>query len=809
MHSGFLLDLRFGWRLLRRNPETTIAAVIAMALAIGVAGTMFSVVNAILIQPLPFSEPQSLIGIWHIDGRNTTTWRPTSAANFLDWSKTNRSFESIGAAVNTSRTLTSFDDPETPLMQLVSRGYFDTLGVRPLLGRTFSSEDDRYGANAVMLLSYELWQRRFAGDLSIVGKSTNLDNVSYEVIGVMPQGFDNPIFGLTEKPQVWLPLRHPATGGDRRNNDHFVIARLKKGVSMPEAQDDILRISAAIAEQFPDTNRNVTARVAPLKEIIVRDVRGAVWFLLGSVLLVVLIASANVAHLQLSRSIERGREFAVRRALGASTGRVIRQLLSESVVFMILCALPGLLLTLWGTRVVGKLIPAGLNIPQFEFQMDLNVAVFTLLISLLPAVLLGLVPAIHAGRAQIVKGLGGMTRSAGSASANRFQKMLVVGEAALSLALLVGAALMLQSFRNLEGLDQGFDPSQTLTFRVSTRGAEYQPNERKQRFFKELHDRFSAIPGITAVGAAQSHPFYPQFALTTALPEGRPVPEPGKELRLTALRCTPQYLPAMRIQLLRGRLLDDSDGNMRTPVALVSVKAARLLWANEDPIGKRVALGASPSVLREVVGLVADVRSDRFPPEPQPTLYLPVEQDVVPAALAYVLRTNGEPMHFLEAVRKEVAQVDRSMPVYLARSMEEIIAGLDWRTRFVTSLLSIFSGLAVMLSLTGTYAALSYVVSQRAREIGVRVALGASRRDVMGMVAGQGLRLALTGSIVGVTASLALSRLLASLLYGVGATDALTLAAAATLVIVASVVASAIPAWRASRVDPLIAIRSE
>jgi putative ABC transport system permease protein len=808
MYPGFLLDLRFGWRLLRRNLETTISAILTMSLAIGVSGTMFSVVNAILVQPLPFNQPDRLVGVWHIDGRNAATWRPTSAATFLDWSKSTKSFESIGAAVNTSRTLTSFDDPETPLMQVVSQGYFDTIGVRPLLGRTFSSEDDRIGANAVMILSYELWQRRFGADASVIGSATNLDNVSHQIIGVMPEGFDNPIFGLPEKPQVWIPLRHPETGLDRRGNDHFVIARLKEGVTLHEAQDDVARISASIAEQYPDTNRNVTARVAPLKEIIVRDVRSAVWFLLASVLLVVLIASANVAHLQLSRSIERAREFALRRALGAGTARVIRQLLSESLVLMVLCAVPGMLLTLWGTRAVGLLIPSGLNIPSFEFRMDLNVILFTLGISFLPAVLLGLIPAVHAG-SQIVKGLGGMARSAGASGANRIQKVLVVAEAALSLTLLVGAALMLQSFRNLERLDQGFDSRQSLTFRVSTRGAEYQSNESRQRFFNELGDRFAAIPGVTAVGAAQSHPFYPQFALTTALPEGRPVPEPGKELRLTALRCSPQYLPTMKISLLRGRGLENTDENLRTPVALVSVKAAKLLWGNDDPIGKRVALGSSPEVLREVVGIVADVRSDRFPPVPQPALYLPLEQDDAPAALAYVLRTNGEPLHYLEAVRKEVAQVDRSMPVYLVRSLEEIVEGLDWRTRFVTSLLSIFSALAVMLSVTGAYAALSYVVSQKTREIGVRVALGASRADVMRMVASQGLRLAAVGTGIGVLASLALSRLLSSLLFGVGAFDRLTLAAAAILTLLVSLVASSIPAWRASRVDPLIAIRTE
>ncbi|MEK6286962.1 MAG: ABC transporter permease [Acidobacteriota bacterium] len=807
--SGWLSDVRFGLRLLRRNPEVTVVAVLAMSIAIGVAGTVFSVANAVLIQPLPFSDPERLVAIWQIDPANAALWRPVAAGNYADWQRMSQSFDKIGAAVSISKTLTSFDEPDTPLMQTVSAGYFDTLGVQPMMGRTFAPEEDRPGARAVMVMSYELWQRRFGEDRNILGRTTELDGVPYEIIGVMPAEFDNPIFGLTVRPDAWLPLALNQSGLDRRGNDHVVVARLANGVTLSQAQQELTRISQELKQQYPDTNQNSAALVAPLKESVVRGVRPAVLLLMGAVLFVLLIASSNVAHLLLTRSVAREREFALRRALGAGTLRLLRQLVIESLLLMMLCAGPGLLLTIWGTESVGMLIPTGLNIPHFDFRVDRNVILFTLAISVLPGIVLGLIPALYARRVSIVSGLAGTGRATGSPSSRRMQRFLVIAETALSLALLVGAGLMVQSFRNLQRLDQGFDSDNLLTFRVSTRGAAYKDSEQRQRFFKEIRDRFAAIPGVQSVGGAQFHPFYPQFGLTTVMVEGQPVPEPGKEPRATAIRSTPDYFSAMKIPLLQGRLFTENDTAGTPSVAVISAKMARQLWGAEDPLGKRVAIGSNRNILRQVVGIVGDVRTDSFPPDPQPTLYLPLEQDTAPAAFAYVLRTTSNPLAFTEAAAKEVRAVDRAMPVYLVRSMEDIVSGLDWRTRFVMSLLAIFSVLSLLLAVTGIYAALSYVVSQQTREIGIRMALGAEKSQVLKLVLGQGVKLALTGVVIGLIASFAMTRLMASLLFNTSATDPLTLGGVALLLALVALLACYLPARRAAKVDPIIALRYE
>jgi len=807
--TGLLSDLRFGLRLLGRNLEVTLVAILAMAVAIGVAGTMFSVVNTVLIQPLPFGQPERLVAIWQVDPNSTATWRPAAAGNYADWRRMSRSFEKVGAAVNISKTLTSFDEPDTPLMQSVSSGYFDALGVSPLLGRTFTPEEDRPGASKVAVLSYELWQRRFGGDRNILGQTTELDGLPHEIIGVMSAEFDNPIFGLTERPQVWLPMALAENGLDRRGNDHFVVARLAGGVTINQAQQELTRISEEIKEQYPDTNRNTVALVAPLKEGVVRGVRLAVLLLLGAVLFVLLIASSNVAHLLLTRSVARKREFAVRQALGAGAGRLLRQLVIESLLLMLLCAVPGLLLTIIGTRSVGLLIPTGLNIPRFNFQVDSYVVLFTLAISLLPGIVLGLIPGLYARRINLVSGLVGTARATGSPSSRRLQKVLVVAEIALALALLISAGLMAQSFRNLQRLDQGFNPDNVLTFRVSTRGAQYRDSQQRQRFFKEIRDRLATIPGVLSVGASQFHPFYPQFGITTLMIEGQPVPEAGKEPRLTAIRVTPDYFTAMQIPLLQGQLFTENDTDMSSPVVVISAKMARQLWGDEEAIGKRIKIGNSLDVWRQVIGIVGDVRTDSFPPDPQATVYVPVEQDTAPAAIAYVLRTRVNPLTFTEAAKKEVWSVDRAMPVYLVRSMEETVSAMDWRTRFVMSLLAIFSVLSLLLAVTGIYAALSYVVSQRTREIGIRMALGANRSDVQKLVIKQGMKLAFAGVIIGAVASLAMTRFLASLLFGVSASDPVIFISIALLLVLVALAACWIPARRATKVDPMIALRYE
>lgn len=807
--SGWLSDIRFGLRLLRRNPEVTIIAVLAMAIAIGVAGTVFSVANAVLIQPLPFNDPERLVAVWQVDPQNPELWRPAAAGNYDDWRRMSQSFEKAGAAINISKTLTSFDEPDTPLMQTVSTGYFDALGVQPMMGRTFLPEEDRPRARAVMVMSYELWQRRFGGDRNILGRTTELDGAPYEIIGVMPRGFDNPIFGLTVSPEAWLPLALTDSGLDRRGNDCYVVARLAGGVTINQAQQELSRISEGLTQQYPDTNKNIVALVAPLKESVVRGVRPAVLLLMGAVLFVLLIASSNVAHLLLTRSVGREREFALRQALGAGTFRLARQLVTESLLLMMLCALPGLLLTIWGTESVGALIPTGLNIPHFDFRVDRNVILFTLAISVLPGIVLGLIPALYARRVNIVSGLAGTGRATGGPGSRRLQRLLVIAETALSLALLVGAGLMVQSFRNLQRLDQGFDPDNLLTFRVSTRGAAYKGSEQRQRFFKDLQDRFAGIPGVQSAGASQFQPFYPQFGLTTVTLEGQPAPEPGKEPRATAIRTTPEFFNAMKIPLVEGRLFTENDNADAPLVALVGSKMARQLWGAEDPVGKRLAIGNNRGVMRQVVGVVGDVRTDALPPEPQPTMYLPLEQDTAPAAFAYVVRTTSNPMSYLQAATEEVRAVDRAMPVYLVRTMADIVSGMDWRTRFVMSLLAIFSVLSLLLAITGIYAAVSYVVSQQTREIGIRMALGAQKREVLKMVLANGMMLTFIGVVIGLLAAVALTRLMSSLLFGVTAYDPVTFISISLLLAAVTLVACYVPARRATKIDPLVALRHE
>jgi putative ABC transport system permease protein len=580
-------------------------------------------------------------------------------------------------------------------------------------------------------------------------------------------------------------------------------------VTLDQAQQELTRISEEIKEQYPDTNRNTAALIAPLKEGVVRGVRLAVLLLLGAVLFVLLIASSNVAHLLLTRSVARKREFAVRQALGAGASRLLRQLVIEGLLLMLLCAVPGLLLTIWGTRSVGLLIPTGLNIPRFNFQVDSYVILFTLAISLLPGIVLGLVPGFYARRINLVSGLTGTARATGGPGSRRLQKVLVIAEIALALALLISAGLMAQSFRNLQRLDQGFNPDNVLTFRVSTRGAEYRDSQRRQRFFKEINDRLATIPGVLSVGASQFHPFYPQFGTATLMLEGQPMPEPGKEPRVTAIRITPDYFTAMKMPLLQGRQFTEDDSAASLPVIVISAKMARQLWGDEDAIGKRLKIGNSLDVWRQVVGIVGDVRTDSFPPDPQATVYVPLEQDTAPIAIAYVLRTTASPLAFTEAAKKEVWSVDRAMPVYLVRSMDDIVSGMDWRTRFVMSLLAIFSVISLLLAVTGIYAALSYSVSQRIREIGIRMALGANRSDVQKLVIKQGMKLAMAGVIIGAAASLAMTRLMASLLFGVSSSDPVIFLSVTLLLVLVALAACWIPARRATKVDPMIALRYE
>ncbi len=812
MH-GWTVDIRSAVRALRKNPEIYGVAIFAMALAIGATSTVFSVVDGVVLHPLPYDDADRLVAVWQIDPAHPDTWVQTSAGNFADWRNLNSSLETTAAAVNASVTFTDFEDPETPLVRRVSHDYFDVLGIQPALGRGFAADEDRAGGPAVTVLSHELWQRRFAGDPDVLGRTIGLDGVPHEIVGVMPADFVATFIGLAETPKLWLPLADPASGLDRGRRRYVVVARLRDGVSVEQARDDLQGVSLALREQYPEQLAQVEALVTPLAERSIRQVRPALLLLFAAVACVLLVAGGNVANLLLSRTLERRRELALRRALGARAGRILRQLTVESLVLTLLCAGLGLLLAAWGTGTVNLLVPAGgFNMPDLDTGVSARVLLFTLGLALLTGLVFGAVPATYALRLRLDDALSaGAVRSVGERRSRRLQRALVVAEVAVSLMLLIGAGLMVRSFASLQQLDPGFDADNLLTFRVSTRGPEYGTPEAREAFFRQVNERIREQSGVVASGASQALPFFPQFATLPASVDSAPS-EPGHEPRVAVRRSTPDYLSTLRVPLLRGRTLEAMDTMASPAVAVISRTAAVELWGQRDPLGDSLTLiDASPGgrSLR-VVGIVGDTRSDGVPPEPQPVVYIPLAQDAAPVtSMGYAVRTSGYPLSYLPAVQRAVARVDRGMPVYLVASMDQVIERMDWRSRLTMVLLASFAFLALVLAATGMYAVLSYTVSRRTREIGIRMALGAHRDDVVALVLRGAGKLAVFGIGLGLAGAVALSRFLSSQLYGISATDPATYGALAGLLAGVVLLAGFVPARRATHVDPVTALQQD
>jgi putative ABC transport system permease protein len=805
--SGWILDLRVAWRSLRQTPQLALVAIAAVALSIGAASTMFAVLDGVVLRPLPFPHAERLMAIWERDPAVPNTWVQPSQLAVRTWQRESSSFEALVAARNRSFTLTSFEDGDTPLIREVGQGYFEMLGIAPLLGRTFNVEEDRPGGPGVILLSYELWQRRFGGDPGVVGQTTELDGEPLEIVGVMPPATDNPVFATEAHPQAWRPVALPESGLDRRvgaGGGYVVLGRLRPDVSLEQARAEFAAVSARLTQEYPDIKRE--ALVVPAAERLVRDLRPAVLLLFGAGLFVLLVACGNVANLLLTRAVERRREIALRQALGAGTHHLVRQLLTGLLLSLVGSA-AGLAATYWGIRALPWLVAAGASATPFRFELDAGVVAFTVALAALTGIVFGLVPALHALRPDLAQTLGaGAVRTTADAGRQLLRRGLVVGEVALSLVLLIGAGLMLQSFARLQALDPGFDPDQLLTFRVSTRGPEYRDPARRAAFFLSVSDRLREAPGVVAAGGVQFMPLYPSFGQRPVVPEGETV-EAGAEPLAVYMRTTPGFFEAMRIPVLRGRALDERDTEVAAPVAVVSRTLALRLFGTGDPIGRR--LRTEPSVSREIVGVVGDVRSDQSPPEPGAILYVPIGQDGDQASMGFVVRTRGAPLAALPEAERAVRAVDRAMPVYMQRTMQDLLAAIDARQRVLRSLLGVFAVLALSLALTGVYAVLSYSVSRRTRELGIRAALGAGRRELLAEVLGGALGLALGGIAAGAALALALSGLLQSQLYGVTATDPLTYLGLAVALVATVLVASSVPARRAASVDPAVALREE
>ena len=811
--NTFLQDLRYGARRLVAAPAFTTVVVLTLALGIGANTAVFSVVNAVLLRPLPYREPERLVTINHFYPSLNSLEAPVSAPGFVDYRDRTRVFSGVAVQAGWAPNLTGRSDPERLNGTRVSALYFSTLGVPAAHGRTLLPEEDQPGRNRVVVLSDGLWRRLFAASPGAVGSTIQFNGETYEVVGVMPPGFRDFFGRATE---LWSPLALPPeryTSNERTTEWLNLTARLKPGTSEQQAAAEMATLASQLKRQYPDSYPpDWTLTVKRLDEVATGKIRPALLVLLGAVGFVLLIGCANVANLLLGRAATRLKEVAIRTALGASRWRVVRQLLVESLLLALAGGAAGLLLAYAGVRALVVMNPT--NLPRAEeIGVDATVMLFTLGISLFTGVLFGLVPALQTSNASLRETLSESARGSTADRAGRnVRRALVVAEVALALTLLVGAGLLIQSVARLQRVEPGFDPDKLLTFTLSLPQSKYHSDTQQVAFFDQVLPRIAAVPGVRAVGATSVLPFGGNWATGTFTIEGlqqRAPNEPGPwgDIRLVS----PDFFQALRVPLRRGRVFTDQYGPATMPVAVVDDEMVRRYWPNEDPIGKRLAFGAPPGEPTRwitVVGVVGHTKHEGLDADARVQLYLPYRQAGA-NAMAIAVRTTGDPLAAASAVRAAVHAVDRDQPLSQVRSMAELLEASVGPRRLSMLLLGLFSAIALVLSAVGIYGVMSYSVAQRTREIGVRMALGAARTSVLGLVLRQGVVLTLAGVAAGVLASLALNRLLASQLYAVRATDPATFLIVAALLTGVATLACLLPALRATRVDPVVALRQE
>ena len=809
-----LQDIRYGVRMLLKRPSFTLIAVVALALGIGANTAIFSVVNAVLLRPLPFAEAGRLMNVWETNPQRGQTRAAVSYPDFADWREQNHSFDYMSTYHDSDFILTGGGEPLRLLGAVVNADLFPLLGAQPAIGRTFRPDEDKPGEGGrVVVLGHGLWQRQFGSDPNVVGRAVTLNGNSYTVVGVMPAGFTFPIESTPI--ELWTTVAEDASGkepitGMRGAHYMNVIARLKPGVTEAQAQGEMDTISARLAQQYPDTNAHRGTNVMSALESLVGDVRPALLILLGAVGCVLLIACANVANLLLARATTRHKEIAIRAALGASRLRVVRQLLTESVLLALAGGALGLLVALWGGDLLMAL--SGDELPRAtQINLDWRVLGFTLLVSCVTGVLFGLVPALHAARFDLTESLkeGGRTGGEGGRR-NRVRGALIVAEVAVALVLLVGAGLLVESLRRLQQVNPGFDAHNVLTATVSLPEAQYK-TEQQVEFYRNLRERIAQLPGVTSASVVFPLPLGGDRIGISFETEGRPLPK--SDLPVTELRMvTPDYFRTLNIPLVKGRDFTVRDDARAPGVIIVNEAFARKFFPDEDPIGHRVKPGISTDendpVMREIVGVVGNVKHKSLSAAVEPEAYVPHAQ--IPfGSMTLVVKTAGDASGLAGAVRNEVRALDKDLPVYNVKTLDDYLAISVAQPRFNTLLLASFAALALVLTAVGLYGVMSYSVVQRTHEIGVRIALGAQRRDVLKLVVGQGMLLALIGTGLGLLASLAATRVLASLLYEVSAADPLIYAGITLLLTTVALVACYIPARRATKVDPMIALRYE
>ena len=803
-------DLRFGLRTLIKNPGFTVVAVIALALGIGANSAIFSVVNAILLRPLPYKSPNQLVVIWENATHLGFPKDTPSPANFLDWRGQSTLFEGMAAFAERSFNLTGVGEPERLDGRRVSANLFDVLGVKPIIGRTFVSQEDQPGTK-VVLLNESLWKRRFGGDPGVIGRAVNLNGQPYTIVGVLPHTVHLPTSG-NWRDQVWVPLAFPSEEAASRSAHYLeVIARMKPGVTLPKAQAEMDTIAARLAQQYPETNTRIGAVVRPLHEEIVGKMKSPLLILLGAVAFVLLIACANVANLLLARAAVRQKEIALRLALGANRMRLTKQLLVESVLLSLVGGLVGLGLAYFGLNLLTRFIPTNVAQPD-TISIDAKVLLFTLAVAVVTGLIFGLVPATQASHFNLNETLkeGGRDSGAG-ARGKRLRNSLVIAEVAISFILLVGAGLLINSFIHLRNLDPGFRADHLLALNVDLSEVKYPDTQRRTTFFVEVTRRVRTLPGVQSVAVAGNLPLTVNGDSTFIAVEGILDPPVDQWPDVIYRTVGPGYFATMGIPLVRGRDLNDQDTLDTTPIVVISEKTAKHYWPNENPIGKRLKPGATTNTTpwRTVIGVVKDVRQNDFIAEPKMQMYFSYRQVKDLVANALVVRTSVDPLSLGTSVRNAIWSVDKDQTVANIDSMEHIVAGAVARQRFSMLLLAIFAGLALVLAAVGIYGVMSYSVAQQTREIGIRIALGAQRRDVLSMTVKEGLKLVGVGLLIGLTSAFVLTRVMESLLFGISATDPITFGIICVVLLMVAALASYIPALRATTVDPMVALRAQ
>src|SRR6202050_11803 len=799
-------DVRYGLRMLAKAPGFTAVAMLTLALGIGANTAIFSVVNAVLLRPLAYKDPQQLVVILH-KGHN-----PVAPANFLDWRAETHVFERMGAAEAWSPDLTGRGTPEHLEGLHLSSDLLPLLGVQPELGRFFSRQEEHLGSQHVVVLSHKLWEDHFAADPNIVGQSIALDGESFIIIGVMPASFQFAPFWQT-KAALWAPLVLDARQTDRRGGSLRIFARLKSGVTLRQHRTEMAGITARLEASYPGTNHNIT--VTSLQEKVVGGVRPALWLLQGAVILVLLIACANVAHLQLVRAASRRKEVAVRSALGASRGRVVRQLLTESVVLALAGGIFGLLLAYEGVRLLVALAPA--NIPRVDtIRMDASVFGFMLVVTLVTAAVFAVAPAWKSSNVD----LNDVLKEAGRAGSprNRFRNFIVASEFALALVLLVGAGLVMRSFFGLLRVNPGFDPRNVVSAVISVTGSRESESHRRAAFFQDVTARVNSLPGVESASMINHLPLHGDIWGFPFAIEGRAPGLPG-ESPVGAFRVVlPGYFHTMRIPILQGRDFTSGDVLGAPHVVIINEFMARHHWPNQDPIGQRISTDDPRDAdWFTIIGVVADSKQSDWAGAIWEEMYFPFLQsrgnlEGPKSSVAYmtlVVRTSADPFAIVPAIRQAVWSIDKNLPVSDVITMEQAIGEQVAEPRFYVVLLGIFASIAMALGAVGIYGVISYVVARRTHEIGIRMGLGARRRDVFLMVVGQGMRMAVAGGAIGLVASFLLTRFLRTLLFAVQPTDPMTFVAAAVSLAVVALLACWIPAWRAMKIEPMAALRHE